>query len=199
MLNLASSTDDDWFERVQPSLDDILLDHAHCEKKAASTALGLIFRYQHRREMMTPLSELAREELEHFEQCLVLLEERGIVFQRQRPSGYASRLHSLVREREPEKLTDLLLIGALIEARSCERMRILSEELPDPALRNFYRDLLASEARHHMLYVDLAATYAPRDEVMARLEELAAHEAHVLATEAPVPRLHSAGLEKRTA
>ena len=147
---------------------------------------------------MTALSELAREELEHFELCLTLLDERGIVFQRQRPSAYASRLHVVVRDGEPQKLTDLLLIGALIEARSCERMRILSVALPEEKLRTFYKDLLASEARHHMLYVDLAATYAPRDEVMARLEVLAAHEAEVIRTEAPVARLHSAGPQKHT-
>ena len=100
--------------------------------------------------------------------------------------------------RTTHLITTLLLIGALIEARSCERMRILSVALPEEKLRTFYKDLLASEARHHMLYVDLAATYAPGDEVMARLEVLAAHEAEVIRTEAPIARLHSAGPQKHT-
>lgn len=193
MLNLAAPTAPDWIERTLPVMDEVLLDHAHCEKKAASTAVNLIFRYQDEPRLMQPLSEVAREELTHFEQVLSLLAERGIPFARQRPSPYARRLHSAVREGEPEQFLDTLLCCALIEARSCERMKLLAEHLPDPELAAFYRALLASEARHYTLYVDLAALRFPKDVVHARLRELAEHEAQVLADAPPEARLHSAG------
>lgn len=195
MLHLASTTADDWADRVLADLPAVLLDHAHCEKKAASSAMGLIFRHQDKPELMRPLSELAREELEHFELCLTVLGERGIPFERQTPSPYAARLHAACRKEEPHKSVDVLLCCALIEARSCERMKLLSQHLPDPELARFYKDLLASEARHHTTYVDLACHLAPRSEVTARLLELAAHEATVIAEAPAEARLHSAGPE----
>ena len=112
----------------------MLVDHAHCEKKAASTAMGLIFKHQDRPKLCAALSALAREELEHFEQCLTLLERRGIPFDRLTPSPYAKRLHAACRSPEPQRSVDVLLCCALIEARSCERMKILSETLPDVEL-----------------------------------------------------------------
>lgn len=193
MLHLASKTADDWAGRVIADLDPVLVDHAHCEKKAASSAMGLIFKHQDKPELLRPLSELAREELEHFEQCLTLLSERGIAFGRLSPSPYAARLHQACRKAEPGKSVDTLLVCALIEARSCERMKILSEALPDAELAAFYKELLASEARHHTTYVDLACLFDERPAVMARLTELAEHEAHVLATAPAESRLHSAG------
>jgi tRNA-(ms[2]io[6]A)-hydroxylase len=176
-------------------MDQILVDHAHCEKKAASTAINLIFRYPDKTAMMAPLSALAREELAHFELLLGVLEKRGIPFGRITPSPYAPRLMSAVRMAEPQRLLDTLLCCGLIEARSCERMKILAENLEDPALASLYRSLLASEARHHQSYVDLAITYFDRDEVMERLAELAEHEAAIFAVPAPVSeptRMHSA-------
>lgn len=191
MLGLASRTGEAWVREALLHLDEVLLDHAHCEKKAASTAVGLIFRYQDLPELMAPLSALAREELEHFERCLSLLAERGVAFRPLVPSPYAAGLREGARTEEPGKLLDTLLCCALIEARSCERMRILSERLDDAALRAFYKDLLASEARHHTTYVDLAERFFPRDEVRARLAELARHEAAVLARPAGMVRLHA--------
>lgn len=193
MLNLASDTAPDWVERVLVAFDEVLLDHGHCEKKAASTAVALVFRYQDDVRLVRALSPVAREELEHFEQVLELLARRGVPFERQRPSPYARRLHEAVRPGEPEQYLDTLLCCALIEARSCERMKLLAEGLPDPELAAFYRGLLASEARHHTLYLDLAALRFDRATIRARLAELAAHEAHVLATAPPEARLHSAG------
>ncbi len=193
MLNLAAPTAPDWAERVLGALDLVLLDHAHCEKKAASSAMGLIFKHQDRPEVLRPLSELAREELEHFERCLALLQARGIAFRRLAPSPYARRLHAACRGEEPGRSVDTLLVCALIEARSCERMKILAERVPDAELAAFYRDLLASEARHHTTYVDLAARFADRGEVSERLRALARHEAEVLATAPAEARLHSAG------
>ncbi|MEZ6194952.1 MAG: tRNA-(ms[2]io[6]A)-hydroxylase [Planctomycetota bacterium] len=191
MLNLASTTRDRWYEVAAADLDEILLDHAHCEKKAASTAINLIFRYQQIPELMRPLSELAREELEHFELVLGHLEARGIPFRRQNPSDYAPELMRVVRPEEPAKLLDTLLCCALIEARSCERMQILAERLPDAELRELYAGLLASEARHHSTYLRIAESLFPRDEVRARLAEVADHEAAVVARETREPRVHS--------
>lgn len=191
MLRLASSTGPDWAAAAAANLGDLLLDHAHCEKKAASTAINLIFRYQQVPELMRPLSELAREELEHFEIVLGHLERRGIPFRRQEPSPYAGALMKIVRPEEPSKLLDTLLCCALIESRSCERMQILSERLVDPELRELYASLLASEARHHATYLRIAETLFPKDEVRARLPEIAAHEAEVIAGAPDLPRVHT--------
>ena len=172
-------------------MDEILLDHAHCEKKAASTAINLIFRYQYRPELMTPLSELAREELRHFELVLRVMGERGLVFDKQEPSTYGSRLHTVVRKAEPDRFVDTMICCAFIEARSCERMQLLAEGLPDPDLAKLYAGLLASEARHHQTYLDLAATQVSMDEVYTRVEEIAAHEAAVIAVPDDLIRLHA--------
>lgn len=194
MLNLASKTSDDWSARIQADLAPVLVDHAHCEKKAASTAMGLIFKHQDRPELCVQLSALAREELEHFERCIALLQSRGIAFDRMTPSPYAKRLHGACRSEEPGKSVDVLLCCGLIEARSCERMKILSETLPDAELAAFYGELLASEARHHTTYVDLACLFEDRPAVMARLRELSEFEADVIANAPAEARLHSAGV-----
>ena len=191
MLSLASTTGRAWVERACAHLDEILLDHAHCEKKAASTAVSLLFKYAERRELLVTLSQLAREELGHFEQVLAELAARGFAFRHQVPSPYAGQLMKAIRAREPERLVDTLLCSALIEARSCERMRLLAEALDDPELAGLYRGLLAAEARHHRTYVELATAVAPEAEVQARLRELARHEAAVLASAPPIARLHA--------
>ncbi len=191
MLNLASESSPDWLARALDGLDEVLLDHAHCEKKAASTALSLIFRYPERTALLEPLSQLAREELQHFELMLEELERRGITYRKQKPSPYAGRLMTVVRTSEPERLLDTLLCCALIEARSCERMQILAEGLEDEDLARLYRGLLASEARHHGSYVQLAEKYFDREIVRLRLAEIAGHEAEVIASAPDLPRMHS--------
>ena len=205
MLHLAGPSESDWGERALAHIDEILLDHAHCEKKAASTALSMIFRFPELPQLMIPMSELAREELEHFEQVVALIRARGGEFSRQEPSPYAARLMAAVRTHQPARLLDLLLCASLIEARSCERMQQIARALAargaaDPshelhALFELYDGLLASEARHHATYVDLARACVdvPEAELQARLRELAEHEAAVIA-DAPVdqPRMHGA-------
>ena len=191
MLNLAAPTRSDWLPQALGHLDVILLDHAHCEKRAASTAMNLIFRYIERPSLMQPLSVLAREELEHFELMLTVLSDRGIAFERIEPSPYAGRLMKAVRKAEPLRLLDTLLCCSLIEARSCERMKLLAENLEEPALADLYTSLLASEARHHHGYVELAADLFGREPVRSRLVELAEHEASVMARPSPQVRLHS--------
>ena len=191
MLSLASTTDGGWVARALAHLDEILVDHAHCEKKAASTAVSLLFKYPGHEVLLAPLSRLAREELVHFEEVLAVLAARGIPFRHQRPSPYAAALMQAVRAHEPARLVDTLLCSALIEARSCERMRLLADALDDAALADLYRGLLASEARHHHAYVALATSLEPEVEVRTRLRELALHEAAVLAATPHLPRLHA--------
>lgn len=191
MSVLASRTDPSWTQRALASLDDVLVDHAHCEKKAASTALSLCFRYPDRVEMTLALSALAREELAHFEQVVELLQARGIAFGRQVPSPYAAGLMEAVRTTEPERLVDTLLCMALIEARSCERLKLLGEAFDDAELAALYRGLVTAEGRHLRRYVELAEAVWPADGVQARLDELARHEAAVLARIPAMARLHA--------
>jgi tRNA-(ms[2]io[6]A)-hydroxylase len=191
VLSLASTTDRAWLARALANLDEILLDHAHCEKKAASTALSLLFRYPGREALLPALSRLAREELLHFEEVLGHLVARRVPFRHQVPSPYAGELMKAIRPHEPERLLDTLLCLALIEARSCERMRLLAEAVDDPPLAALYRGLLASEARHHATYVELASSVASESEVRTRLGEIALHEAAVLETAPGLPRFHA--------
>jgi tRNA-(ms[2]io[6]A)-hydroxylase len=191
MLGLAAPSSPEWLARALAHLDQVLIDHAHCEKKAASTAVSLLFRYPDRVAMLPVLSALAREELAHFEQVLALLARRGVAYGRLKPSPYATELLTAVRPQEPERLVDTLLCLSLIEARSCERMRLLSEAVDDAELAAFYRGLLASEARHHQSYVGLAIDVLPEPVVRARLADLAAHEAAVISVAPALPRMHT--------
>jgi tRNA-(ms[2]io[6]A)-hydroxylase len=195
MLRLAATTDPAWGAFAAAHLDEVLLDHAHCEKKAAGAAVTLLFRYPQHGPLQAPLASLAREELGHFEAVLGALARRGVPFARQRPAPYAGRLHAAVRRDEPDRLLDLLLACGAIEARSCERLGLLRDAVGDPELRALYGELLAAEARHHRLYVDLACELFDETVVRARLEEMLAHEARAVA-EAPasLPRLHAGPL-----
>lgn len=192
MLHLAADTPEAWVHAVNADVDTLLLDHAHCEKKAASTAMNLIFRYGDKPELLRALTAIAKEELEHFELLMDVLERRGKTVERLSPSPYAGRLLTAARKTEPERLVDTLLCCALIEARSCERMKRLSEGLDDPDLRELYRGLLASEARHFQVYVDLARKLVPTEDVTTRLKELAVHEAGTLVGHDEPLRMHSA-------
>ena len=193
MLHLKVDTSTQWVEQAVENIDTVLLDHAHCEKKAAATAINLIFRYPHHAELLRPLSALAREELEHFEQVLDHLDTRGIAFKRLAPSDYAGRLIKSCRQTEPERIVDTLLCCALIEARSCERMGLLANALErqDGELSTFYGSLLKSEARHHMTYVKLAACFQSQDHVYERLEALAQIEAEIISEVSGGPRMHN--------
>lgn len=191
VLHLASETDAAWLPRACAALDEVLLDHAHCEKKAAGAAIKLLFSYPHHRFLQEPIASLAREELEHFQQVLALLDRRGVRYATLKPSPYGMALHALVRRDEPDRLLDVLLISALIEARSCERFQILAEGVTDPALAALYGSLLASEARHHGLYHELAGELVPRAVRDARLSKLARAEAEIVARPCEWVRLHA--------
>ena len=193
MRLIASRTEPGWAAYALAHLDEVLVDHAHLERKAAGTAVRLLFRYPDRLALQAPLAALAREELAHFEEVLVQLARRGVAFGRQQPSQYAGRLRAAARSRDPERLVDTLLFCALIESRSCERLGLLAEALMpvDPELARFYAGLERAEARHQNQYVALAETVAPREAVQARLAQLAAHEADVVAALPRAPRVHS--------
>ncbi|WP_286237810.1 tRNA-(ms[2]io[6]A)-hydroxylase [Neptuniibacter halophilus] len=169
---LACETPDAWIQAALQNQDIMLIDHAHCEKKAASTAMHLMFRYVERTDLLNKMSRLAREELIHFEQVLAIMEARGIVYDHMSPARYAAGMRKHVRTYEPGRLIDLLIIGAFIEARSCERFAKLAPFLDDE-LAKFYRSLLKSEGRHYQDYLGLAEAYAgePIDERVAFFRE----------------------------
>lgn len=172
-------------------LDTILLDHSHCERKAAGVALNLIFRYPSSTKLVRTLTSIAQEELEHFEQVNQWLDRRGIALAPLAPPPYGAGLRSQIRPREPDRLLDSLLVSGLIEARSHERLGLLAAHCPEPELAQFYRGLMASEARHYGIYWTLATTYFDRDTVTSRLEPLAVVESELLSTLHPEPRIHS--------
>src|SRR4051812_48895134 len=149
MLNLHSPTPARWLPQVAGNLDELLIDHAHCEKKAAGVAMNLLFAYVDEVELARAMTAIVGEELSHFRLVLDLLERRHIRFRQIPPSQYAERLRALAGKLEPMRAVDRLLIAALIEARSCERFGILRDHLPDAELANFFGSLFESEARHH--------------------------------------------------
>lgn len=161
---LPCTTPEAWLNAAPAHLSTLLIDHANCEKKAASTALHLLYRYVDRMELLAKLSQLAREELLHFEQVVALMGKMGMTYRKLSPSRYASELRSHVRKEEPLRLLDILISGAYIEARSCERFAALAtrllEEKETRAIGHYYRFLLKSERRHHADYLALARLYA---------------------------------------
>lgn len=191
MLNLQSDSSTRWLRQVAENLDEVLIDHAHCEKKAAGTAMNLLFAYVDNTELCREMTEIVREELEHFNLVLELLARRGVRFRRLRPGDYGRLLNDLVRKLEPWRAVDRLLVASLIEARSCERFCLLRDHLPDRELAEFYGSLFESEARHHSTYVRLAKSFADERQVRERLEELAAVEAAIISEGCPLPRMHS--------
>jgi tRNA 2-(methylsulfanyl)-N6-isopentenyladenosine37 hydroxylase len=189
---LGAPTPAAWVEAAVRGWPQLLLDHANCEKKAASTALSLMFTYPEDRTLTVALSRLAREELRHFEQVLRAMSALGVPFARQRPGRYAQQLHRALRTSDPGRKLDLLLVSALIEARSAERFGLLAPRLP-AVLARLYRDLMASEARHFALYLGFARAAAP-DEWRDRLGALAALEAQLATSPDRCLRFHSGPL-----
>ncbi len=186
---LLAPTPEAWVAAASVRWRELLNDHAQCEKKAASTALALMFAYPQDRPLAAALSRLAREELRHFEQVQKLMTELGVPFERQRPGRYAAGLRTALRTADPGRKLDLLLTGALIEARSCERFGLLAPRLPAQA-GGFYAQLARSEARHFEQYLELAQRAAP-PQWRRRLQELAAHEARLATAPDPQLRFHS--------
>ncbi len=188
---LKQPTSNAWVEQAIANLDTILLDHSHCERKAAGVALNFMFRYPSNTKMVRELTAIAREELEHFELVNQWLERRYIALAPLPPPPYGAGLKAQVRPKEPDKFLDSLLVTGLIEARSHERLGLLGIHCPEPELAKFYRGLMASEARHFGTYWVLADTYFDRNFVMQRLDELAIVESELLTNLHPEPRIHS--------
>lgn len=188
---LGCDTPQAWidFAKDPDQLELLLTDHAHCEKKAASTAMTLMFRYVDRPDLLNKMSRLAREELIHFEQVLSIMKERGLKYGHLTSSGYASGLHQHVRTGEPDRLVDVLIVGAFIEARSCERFAALAPFLDDE-LAKFYRSLLRSEGRHYQDYLKLAQAYAASD-ISERIAQFREIEAGLIQADDTVFRFHS--------
>ncbi|HEU4593085.1 MAG TPA: tRNA-(ms[2]io[6]A)-hydroxylase [Steroidobacteraceae bacterium] len=187
---LRAATPREWTEAALADLPTLLVDHANCEKKAASTALALIFAYPEDRALNIALSRLAREELKHFEQVERLMRKLDIPHRRLKPGRYASELRKLVRTHEPKRKLDLMIVHALIEARSCERFRQLARYLPEE-VRDLYQQLERSEARHFEIYLDFAAREFDASEIESRLELIATREAELATGTDGELRFHS--------
>lgn len=182
MLNLLHPTDPTWVDAAQADLSALLLDHAHCEIKAAQSALALIGRFgADVPAIVEPLSDLAREETAHFKEVHDRLKARGLTMIKPEKDAYVAGLMKAARsdEKRAPILLDKLLVSALIEARSCERFKLLSEGLKDDSLRDFYRALMVAEARHYRLFFDLACESFDSTTAKARLRQLAEREAEV--------------------
>ena len=186
---LQCQTPQSWIDWALQHPEELLLDHANCEKKAAGTALTLMFRYSEREELQQHLSRLAREELRHFEQVTALMKKRGIRYRQITASSYAQRLHQHMARQEPDKLIDTLIILAFIEARSCERFYRLAPHL-DEELGRFYTSLLKSESRHFEGYLGMAERYA-KGPISERVAFFAEVERDAILAEDTVFRFHS--------
>lgn len=188
----ATPTPVAWVDQAADRLPELLLDHANCELKAASTALGFIYRYPERDALASRMSRLAREELRHFEQVRQIMNEMSVPFRHLSASRYAGSLRDAVGKDEPHRLSDMLLVGALIEARSCERFAVLAPRLPDK-LGRFYAGLLDSEARHFEHYLAFARSESQLDDgaLNTRLSELKALEARLISSPDEQFRFHS--------
>jgi tRNA 2-(methylsulfanyl)-N6-isopentenyladenosine37 hydroxylase len=179
-----------WVTWALANQELLLIDHANCEKKAASTALNLMYRYVGHHALLTRLSRLAREELRHFEQVIALMKSRDIAYPQLSAARYAGELRQLVRTHEPARLVDTLLVGAIIEARSCERFAALVPVLDDE-LAEFYASLLKSESRHFKDYLNLAGALGSPEEVAARLPVFLRREQELIESTDLEFRFHS--------
>jgi len=187
---LPCPTPDRWVENALENQSLMLIDHANCEKKAASTALSLINRYTDNFDLLNKMSRLAREEMRHFEQVIALMKRRKITYVHVSASRYAAGLRDMARNKDPHKLVDILIIGAFIEARSCERFAKLAPYL-DEELEAFYRSLLKSEARHYQDYLRLAKTLAGDVSIDDRIAEIAQREGELVEQPDTEFRFHS--------
>jgi tRNA-(ms[2]io[6]A)-hydroxylase len=182
MLGLKLPTDPRWVNIVEGNISEILTDHAWCEQKAATNALSLIINNPNYTEMVTKLIEIAREELEHFEQVHNLIKARGLTLGIERRDNYVNELYKFMQKGGSRKssLVDRLLFSAMIEARSCERFRVLSENIQDAELAKFYRELMISEAGHYTVFIGFARQYGDDIDVDKRWKEWLEYEASII-------------------
>jgi tRNA-(ms[2]io[6]A)-hydroxylase len=190
MLGLVSSTDPRWVEVALDHLDAILLDHLHCELKAASNSTALVARYPMHSRLVTELTELAREELTHVQQVHAQLSRRGLIARPPDEDVYAKSLRRALDDKKGEPLLDRLTVAAIIEARSCERFQLLAKHAPSEEMRAWYGELFVSEARHHRLFASLAEEIYTEDRARERIHTLSAREAEILRASPVQPRVH---------
>ncbi|WP_149242797.1 tRNA-(ms[2]io[6]A)-hydroxylase [Dyadobacter sp. 32] len=186
-LGLELPTDPRWTDIASMQLGEILIDHAYCEQKAASSCISLIVHYPEKEKMVEVLTPIVSEEWGHFQRVLKELKKRGIPLGRQRKDEYVGQLLKLIRNKGDyeEALLDRLLICALIEARSCERFKLLSEALDDMSLQKFYRELMISEAGHYRTFIELAEEYLSKEQVRSRWKELLHEEGKIIVSLKP--------------
>ena len=189
---LGCETPKSWIDKaIKPeNLAVLLVDHANCEKKAASTALNLIYRYTDNFELLNKMSRLVREEMRHFEQVIKIMKQRDIPYQHISASRYAAGLREVVRKDDPGRLVDVLIVGAFIEARSCERFAKIAPHL-DSELKAFYQSLLKSEARHYQDYLALATKASNNESIDQRIAEISACEQRLIQEPDTEFRFHS--------
>lgn len=190
---LYCETPQAWVDDALNHIELLLIDHANCEKKAASTAMNLMYRYVDNHELLNKMSRLAREELRHFEQVMALMKKRGVEYPHIEAAHYAGQLRKPIRTSEPHRLVDILIVGAIIEARSCERFAKIAPYLDDE-LQKFYLSLLKSESRHYQDYLTLAKKAAGYD-ISDRLEVFLSLEKTIIQTESDEFRFHSGPLK----
>ena len=187
---LFCSTPSSWLEAAKQNIPTLLIDHANCEKKAASTALNLMYRYVDKPKLLLQMSKLAREELRHFEQVVTLINKRNLDYTQLSSSRYAGELRKSVRTFEPARLLDTLIVSAIVEARSCERFASLAPLLEDD-LSRFYSELLKSEERHFRVYLDLAETISEDFPLKKRIEFFLEEDRRLIQSEDADFRFHS--------
>jgi tRNA 2-(methylsulfanyl)-N6-isopentenyladenosine37 hydroxylase len=182
ILGLKLTTDPRWVNLAEKSLEEILTDHAFCEQKAATTCITIIQRYADKEKLVEDLAPIVTEEWGHFRQVLAELHKRGLKLGKQRKDVYVNRLLEFEKKggHEDDRFLDKLLISALIEARSCERFKRLSEGLDDTYMRDFYRKFMESEAGHYTLFIELAEHYLPKTKVRARWKQWLEYEAELM-------------------
>ena len=193
MLGLKLPTDPRWANIAKKNIEEILTDHAYCEQKAASTAISMIIGFPQYPELVSAMADLAQEEISHFKMVHDIILERGLELGRERKDNYVVKLHSFFPKggSKNNHLVNKLLIAGLIEARSCERFRILSEELEDKKLKNFYRKLMISEANHYTLFLRLAREYGnSREHVDRKWEALLEFEAKLIRISSDQKTIH---------
>ncbi len=188
---LSSLSSDKWLQLALSDPIEILIDHAHCERKAAGVAIQLMFRYPSEPNLAEVLSPIAREELEHFEKILLLLKDLGHSLKALKPAPYGGELVKCIRKDEPNRMLDSFLVAGLIEARSHERLSLLALNSEEKSYKLLYQSLLESEARHFGIYWKLAQTKFSKDETFQRLEELSNIETKILSQTFSLPRVHS--------
>jgi tRNA 2-(methylsulfanyl)-N6-isopentenyladenosine37 hydroxylase len=182
MLGLKLPTDPRWVNIVEKNIQEILTDHAYCEQKAASNAISIIVKFPQYSDVVEAMGELVKEEMEHFQMVHREIQNRGLELGKERRDEYIHDLLSYITKGgdEEQQFVERMLFAAMVEARSCERFRLLSEELEDPALKVFYRELMESEARHYIMFLNFARKYAVRIDVDKRWKEFLEYEATLM-------------------